>query len=168
MIIRCFLLIIVILSFISCKTTMIDHTNIKKTTNQLIDKWHKDVASYDFDSYFEVMSEDAVFIGTDASENWNKQEFMLFSKPFFEKKKTWDFKPLQRNIYISEDGKTIWFDELLNTWMKICRGSGVVVKEKNEYKIKHYVLSFTIPNDVSISVIKTKEKLDSIYLENLK
>jgi hypothetical protein len=30
--------------------------------------------------------------------------------------------------------------------MKICRGSGVVVKIDGKWKIKHYVLSMTIPN----------------------
>jgi hypothetical protein len=46
-------------------------------------------------------------------------------------------------------GKTAWFDELLNTQMKICRGSGVLVKIGQEWKIKQYVLSMTIPNDNS-------------------
>jgi hypothetical protein len=32
---------------------------------------------------------------------------------------------------------------LLNTQMKICRGSGVLVKIDGEWKIKHYVLSMT-------------------------
>jgi hypothetical protein len=36
--------------------------------------------------------------------------------------------------------KTAWFDELLNTQMKICRGSGVS-KVGNDWKIKHYVIN---------------------------
>jgi hypothetical protein len=35
----------------------------------------------------------------------------------------------------------------LSTQMKICRGSGVLVKIGNDWKIKHYVLSMTVPNE---------------------
>jgi hypothetical protein len=41
--------------------------------------------------------------------------------------KAWSFA-LERHIYFDKTGKTAWFDELLNTQMKICRGSGVLVK----------------------------------------
>jgi hypothetical protein len=43
---------------------------------------------------------------------------------------------------LTKQEKTAWFDELLNTQMKICRGSGVLVKKiGQEWKIKQYVLS---------------------------
>jgi hypothetical protein len=29
------------------------------------------------------MTADAIFIGTDATENWNKMQFQAFAKPFF-------------------------------------------------------------------------------------
>jgi hypothetical protein len=51
--------------------------------------------------------------------------------------------------------------------MKICRGSGVLVKENGNWKIKHYVLSMTIPNDVSKQVIQIKSEIeDNILLKN--
>jgi ketosteroid isomerase-like protein len=136
---------------------------IKENVNSVLDNWHKDVANVNFDAYFNAMTKDAIFIGTDANENWTKKEFMDFARPHFNKKKTWDFKPLERNVYISKDGKTVWFDELLDTWMKICRGSGVLVKNDNQWKIKHYVLSATIPNDSMKKVVKMKAKSDSIF-----
>ena len=112
------------------------------------------------------MDEDAVFIGTDASENWTKKEFKKFAKPYFDKKETWNFTPIQRNITLSKDTKTAWFDELLNTHMKICRGSGVLIKKDSTWKIKQYVLSLTIPNDSIESVISIKSKSDSIFNKN--
>jgi hypothetical protein len=60
-------------------------------------------------------------------------------------------------------GKTAWFDELLNTQMKICRGSGVLVKIGQEWKIKQYVLSMTIPNDNSNKVIELKSASSGGY-----
>lgn len=140
----------------------------KKEIITLLDKWHKDAAETNFESYFDAIANDGIFIGTDATENWNKKDFMSFSKPYFDKGKAWSFTSLERNLFFSEDGKTAWFDELLNTQMKICRGSGVLVRINNEWKIKHYVLSMTIPNDNSSDVIKTKSTIEEKLIEELK
>jgi hypothetical protein len=114
------------------------------------------------------MTENSIFIGTDATENWNKEAFQKFAKPFFDKGKAWNFTALERNIYFSKDGKTAWFDELLNTQMKICRGSGVLTKENGSWKISHYVLSMTIPNDTTDAVIKIKAPIEDALISKLK
>ena len=138
--------------------------NNKKAIDQLLNQWHKDVAEFNFDSYFSKMTEDAIFVGTDASEVWSKNEFKKFSKPYFDKQQTWDFKPISRNIYFDKTGKTAWFDELLDTWMGVCRGSGVIVKTGKQWKIQHYVLSVTIPNEDIKAVVFVKKKRDSLFL----
>lgn len=120
-----------------------------------------------FENYFGLLSEDAVFIGTDAAEVWNKRDFMTFSKPYFDKGKAWDFKPIQRNIYLDPSKEIAWFDELLDTWMQLCRGSGVLKKENGEWKIAHYVLSLTIPNEEIDPVIALKKERDSTYRKGL-
>lgn len=161
-------LFIFLLTFLSCsKPTKINQKLIEKNINLTMDAWHKDVANSNFDAYFNTMTNDAIFIGTDASENWTKKQFMEFSKPYFDKKETWNFKPLERHIFISDDGKTAWFDELLDTWMHLCRGSGVLIKQNNGWKLKHYVLSVTVPNDSIKSVTKIKEKTDSAFIKTM-
>ena len=107
-----------------------------------------------------------IFVGTDATEHWTKQEFQVFAKPFFDRGKAWDFKAVERHIYFSKDQKTVWFDELLSTWMKGCRGSGVLVKTAGVWKIKHYVLSMTVPNEHTNAVIQIKEKTESLFLQS--
>ena len=107
-------------------------------------------------------------MGTDATERWNKKEFESFAKPYFDHKKAWNFKALKRNINFSKDGKTAWIDELLDTQMKICRGSGVLEKIGNQWKIKQYVLSMTIPNDVTKEVINAKSSIEDSLLQKLK
>jgi hypothetical protein len=134
----------------------------------VLDNWHKAAADANAKLYFGALTEDAVFIGTDATENWNKKEFEAFAKPYFDKGKAWDFKPLERHIYLSKDQKTAWFDELLDTWMKVCRGSGVMVKVGNEWKIQHYVLSMTVPNDNTNEVIKIKASIEDAFVQKLK
>jgi hypothetical protein len=143
--------------------------NEKLKINIVLNNWHKDAAETNFDSYFNAIADDGVFIGTDATENWNKKEFMAFAKPFFDKGKAWNFSSLERNIYFSEDNETAWFDELLNTQMKICRGSGVLVRINDDWKIKHYILSMTIPNDKTNEVISIKSAIeDKIIKEKSK
>lgn len=136
--------------------------------NALLDNWHAAAAKADYNSYFDKIAADGHYIGTDAGENWDKTAFAAFSKPYFDKVKAWDFKALERHIYFSKDGKTAWFDELLDTWMKACRGSGVLEKEGKEWKIKHYVLSMTIPNDVTDQVIPLKAKYEDAVINKFR
>lgn len=138
-----------------------------KDIGEVIDTWHLAAANADFDAYFNILTEDAVFVGTDAAEVWNKAQFMTFSKPYFDKGKAWSFTSKQRNVYVDASGEIAWFDELLDTWMQLCRGSGVLKKEDGVWKISHYVLSLTIPNDKIQQVITVKKEIDSLFLKSL-
>ena len=80
----------------------------------------------------------------------------------------WSFTALERHVYVAKDGKTAWFDELLNTQMKICRGSGILIKTNKGWKIQHYVLSVTVPNDNMNEVVKIKSDTEEILIKKLK
>lgn len=140
----------------------------KKEINLVLDTWHKDAAEANFEPYFNSMTKDGMFIGTDAGENWNISDFKKFSKPYFDRGTAWNFSTLDRNIYISENGEIAWFDELLETWMGICRGSGVMVVDDGNWKIKHYVLSVTIPNENIDEIVKINREIDSSLVVKLR
>ncbi len=140
----------------------------KEQINELLGEWHEAAAEADYDEYFNMMAEGSVFIGTDATENWNKQEFMEWSKPYFDSGKAWSFTTLERNIFLAEDENLAWFDELLDTQMGICRGSGVVVKVDGEWKIKHYVLSIAIPNENVDEVTSLKAAFDKTLISEIR
>ncbi|OGS73847.1 MAG: hypothetical protein A3F91_13705 [Flavobacteria bacterium RIFCSPLOWO2_12_FULL_35_11] len=166
-------LLIFIGVFFSCEnkpsnTKDLKDASEKEAINTMLDAWHKSASEAKYDAYFNAMSNTSVFIGTDASENWSNKDFKVFSKPFFDLGKAWDFKPVKRNIYISAEGNFAWFDELLDTWMGVCRGSGVLSKTEGVWKIEHYVLSVTIPNENITEVIATNKEKDSIFLSRLK
>ena len=139
----------------------------KDQVSQTLDTWHKAAADANFEVYFNLIADDGIFIGTDATENWTKPDFKVWAKPFFDKGKTWNFTALERHIFFDKSGKTAWFDELLNTQMKICRGSGVLVKIGKEWKIQHYVLSMTIPNDEVDAAIKIKAPIEDLLIGKL-
>ena len=126
--------------------------------NQLIDDWHLAATNADSTSYFDLMTDNSIFIGTDKTEVWTKNQFLNFAAPYFAKGTAWDFKKISRNVYSSDFQELAWFDELIDTWMGPCRGSGVVKKINGHWFIQHYVLSVTVPNDDVQEFLKIYEK----------
>lgn len=135
----------------------------KSVINKNIDQWHQAATDADLKAYTSLMTEDAVFIGTDPTEYWQGQDFINFAKPYFDKGKAWSFSTLERHIYINKN--MAWFDELLNTQMGICRGSGVLIKVNSQWRIKHYVLSIAIPNEEVDEVKALKAEFDQNLIE---
>ncbi len=141
--------------------------NQQKEIVAMLDSFNTAAAKADYNTYFNFYTDDAIFTGTDATERWNKKQFMVWAKPYFDKGKAWDFTALERNIYFDKTGDFAWFDELLNTQMKICRGSGVLVKQGNDWKVQQYILSTTVPNDVLDTVIKIKAPVEDEIIKKL-
>lgn len=154
-----------VLTLLSFDSLQYKESDEKEQINNTLDAWHKTAAEAQFDRYFGMMTEDAIFIGTDPTENWDRKAFQAFAKPYFDKGKTWNFKAMERHVYLDKSGRVAWFDELLNTQMKICRGSGVLEKIGKEWKIKHYVLSMTIPNDNTDEVVKIIAPIEDILIQ---
>ena len=166
-------LIALVIVFISCDYTKKTSEKVNVLIEEeaigiMLDQWHKSAAEANFEAYFEAMTDKSVFIGTDASENWPLTAFKNFSKPYFDKGKAWSFVPVERTVYVYKNGEIAWFDELLDTWMGICRGSGVLQKVDNTWKIQHYVLSLTIPNENIQEVKNVNKERDSLFLSELK
>lgn len=140
----------------------------KKNISKVLDDLNTFAATADYKNYFDLFAEESTFIGTDATEIWNKKEFMAWAKPFFDKGKAWNFTSLKRSITFSKDGNYAWFDEVLDTQMKICRGSGVLEKIGGKWKIRQYVLSTTVPNEVIDEVVKIKTPIEDALISELK
>ena len=121
----------------------------------MLDDWHRAAAVADEPRYFGYFAPNGVFMGTDATERWTATEFRVWAKPRFDKKAAWNFKPHDRHIDFSADGKSAWFDELLDTPnLGPCRGSGVVVLLNGKWKVGQYNLSIPIPNDLANGIVK--------------
>ena len=134
----------------------LETASIKASVNDFVDQWHRDAANADT-AYFDKMAPGGTYLGTDPTENWSTEAFKEWSRKYFEEGQAWDFSPRERNIYLAEDGRYVWFDELLDTWMGVCRGSGVLSSRGDTWQLEHYHLSMTIPNDLTIKVIEMLE-----------
>lgn len=129
------------------KTGCIDDKKTIAHLDSMINQWHHAAAVADEETFFGMMTADGIYIGTDASERWLRDELREWSKKYFERDKAWDFTPLSRNFQIDSDDKTAWFDELLDTWMGTCRSTGIMKKTDEGWKIVYYHLSIAVPND---------------------
>jgi hypothetical protein len=126
---------------------------VKAKVSAFIDEWHDDAAHARL-AYFDKMAKDGVYIGTDKTELWTREQFREWARPYFERKSAWAFKAIKRNVYMTPDAKTIWFDELLDTRMGVCQASGVIANTGKAFEIKHYQLSMAVPNEVGAAVTK--------------
>lgn len=134
---------------VSCtsSTCNVDRESEIKKLNEFINNWHHAATVADENIFFGSLDENAIYLGTDPKERWLKHEFMDWGMKYFERDTAWAFIPYSRFWEFSEDMNYAWFDELLNTHMGTCRGSGVLKKYKDGWKIRHYNLALTLPNE---------------------
>jgi hypothetical protein len=137
---------------------MVRFVHAQSSRDTLVDQWHKAASKADFKNYFDIMTNDFVFLGTAPGERWTKSEFAAFSKPYFEQGKAWDFIPSNRKWVLSKDERIAWFDEDLDTWMRGCRGSGILVKNHGKWKIAYYNLTVLIENEKMKQFIELRDK----------
>ncbi len=149
------------------ENTVVDTAQETAKINTMLDSFNRAAAKADFIEYFNFYTDDAIFTGTDATERWDKKAFMAWAKPIFDKGSAWNFTSFERHIYFDKTGSIAWFDELLNTQMKICRGSGVLVKKGVAWKVQQYILSTTIPNELIDSVTKMKAPIEDSIIKNM-
>jgi hypothetical protein len=121
---------------------------------RVLDDWHDAAAKADETRYFAHFAKGGVFLGTDAAERWDVAAFRAYAHPYFARGKAWSFRAKTRHVIVAGDGKTAWFDELLDTPnLGEARGSGVLVKEGGGWKVALYDLSIPIPNDLAKEVV---------------
>ena len=138
----------IIIIYIS--TTLINNIE-KKKINMILDNLHKYASEANGKMYFDLFNEDAVFFGTDASERWTINKFKDYAQKRFDNGDGWTYYSIERNIFLNENNNTAWFDEILkNEKYGLFRGTGVLTKKKEIWKIDQYNLLLPIPNELLI------------------
>jgi len=115
--------------------------------DNLMDAWHHAAAVADKNTFFGSMTQDGIYIGTDKSERWKRDDMRVWSQQYFDRESAWSFTKVERNVTLGASKEIAWFDEILDTWMGPCRGSGVVLKTEEGWKISHYHLAIAVPNE---------------------
>jgi len=129
-----------------------DSTNLA-VLDTIMNQWHHAAATADEDTFFGTLSQDGIYLGTDATERWLRDSMAVWADPYFQRETAWAFTPRERYWYFSDDGQTAWFEEHLDSWMGVVRGSGVLTKVDvpntlgNHWELRHYNLAMAIPNE---------------------
>jgi len=120
----------------------------------VLDDWHAAAAAADEQRYFAHFAPEGVFLGTDATERWTVEEFREYAHPHFAAGQGWAYVPHDRHVRLSGSGPLAWVDEkLTNEKYGELRGTGVLRKIDGEWKLAHYSLTFTIPNERTVEVV---------------
>ena len=126
----------------------------KITISHQLDELHKMASEANFEGYFALYHDRAVFLGTDATERWPVDEFKSYTRQRFEQGTGWTYVMTSRNIFVSSDGNTAWFDELLeNENLGLTRGTGVLLKEDGKWLFSQYNLTIPVPNDLARDLV---------------
>ena len=126
-----------------------------------LDSLHQFAATARFDDYFHLFHREGQFLGTDASENWTKQEFQDWSRPFFtDVECAWEYLPVpgKRSVVVQQQQQSngtdspptyALFDEVLYCCDLKChtRGSGTLVYEDGRWQLMLYHITFPIEDE---------------------
>ena len=129
------------------------HDSHRAAIGQLLDGLHRAAAESDAQDYFARYTEEAVFLGTDASERWSIGEFKAYAAKPFAEGRGWRYDVVSRHLVPTGNPEIYGFDEVLsNEKLGLCRGSGLVVFDGERWRVAQYVLSMLIPNAIAESV----------------
>ncbi|WP_370335254.1 nuclear transport factor 2 family protein [Parvularcula marina] len=122
---------------------------------ETLDRLHGYASTGALDEYFSLYTDDAMFFGTDETERWNMEEFRAYAAPAFADGEGWTYTPVSREIVLGPMKNLAWFDEVLShERYSNTRGSGVLLRTDEGWKIAQYNLTFLVPNDVAGDVDK--------------
>lgn len=137
----------------SSAATPVTIDNAIHEIDRFLTAWHKAAEVADEATYFGSLAPGAIFLGTDLRERWTNEEFQKWAAPYFQRPSAWTFSASRRQVYLSADGATAWFDEdLVSKSYWPCRGSGVLEKVAGAWKIRQYNLALTIPNETTAAI----------------
>jgi phosphohistidine phosphatase SixA len=122
---------------------------------RVLDDFHDAAANGDEGRYFAILPDDALFLGTDATERWTGVQFRKEHRRYFQRPSAWTYVALQRHVVIEADGKLALFDEIFdNDAYGECRGSGVMWRRDGRWVLRQYHLTIPVPNDLAPGIAR--------------
>jgi pimeloyl-ACP methyl ester carboxylesterase len=126
----------------------------RRAVGDVLDDFHRAASEADGARYFAHFGPGAVFLGTDANERWTIPEFRLYAEPHFDAGRGWTYVARERFVDVDFDGHTAWFDERLdNAKYGEVRGTGVLRRFDDTWRIVQYNLALPVPNELMESFV---------------
>ncbi len=155
------LVVIIFMAFVLAAFGPASDKASENAVSSVLDQFHAAAAEADWDTYFRLMRDDAIFLGTDVKERWDKETFQAYAA---KAPNGWLYRVLERNLDFTADGNTAWFDEVLvNAKYGTSRGTGVMIRNKNgRWLIAQYHLTFPIPNELAGEMTKKIQEFTAV------
>lgn len=129
-------------------------TALREEADNVLDDWHLAASEVDQDRYLGHLAPDVVFMGTDRTERWDLAAFRGYVEEHFGQGRGWTYVPSDRYVHLGPSGDVAWFDERLtsNSYGDL-RGTGALRWDGETWRIVHYSMTFTVPNDIAREVV---------------
>jgi len=115
---------------------------------EALDAWHAAAAASDEAAYFALMTSDSVFLGTDATERWSRDEFQAYAHRPFSEGHGWRMRATRRDVVMVSPSLAYFDEDLEAANLGPSRGSGVLIRDaQSRWRIAQYNLSITVPNE---------------------
>lgn len=123
-------------------------SELREEANRVVDDWHLAASGADRDRYLGHFAPDAVFLGTDPDERWDISSFTAYVDTYFAPPyQGWTFEPSDRHVVLGLNSEIAWFDEKLSSKKYgSVRGTGVLRRVGDSWKISHYSMTLAVPN----------------------
>jgi len=119
----------------------------REPIDAVLDDWHAAAAASDLPRYLAHFTDDAIFLGTDATERWTVEQLRAYAEAPFAAGRGWRMRAVRRDVVVR--GEVAWVDEDLDAVnLGPARGRAVLVREADGvWRIAHYDLAITVPNE---------------------
>jgi hypothetical protein len=137
--------------------------------NTLMDGLHYAASQADLGGYLGAFTDKGVFMGTDDWERWTRPRTLdAYVTERFKGGTGWTYKSVERHLSFAQSGDTAWFDEIIvsQKWGRF-RGTGVVTKQHDRWKIAHYSMSILIANEAFFDIAEINKKAFALRNEKL-
>ncbi|MCB9600286.1 MAG: nuclear transport factor 2 family protein [Sandaracinus sp.] len=127
-------------------TPTADASDARTAVEAVLDDWHSAAAESDLPRYLGHLTPDAIFLGTDATERWTVDQLRAYAEAPFAAGRGWRMRAVRRAVVVR--GDVAWVDEDLDAVnLGPARGRGVLVLDDGVWRIAHYDLAVTVPNE---------------------
>lgn len=128
---------------------------VRSAVAAVLDEFHAAAADADEKRYVATLAPGVVFLGTAPGERWAGEAFRAFVHSYFSRGKGWSYIPSGRSIDVALDGQTAWFDETVeNAHYGACRGTGVLRRDGEEWRIEQYNLTIPVPDELAAELVE--------------
>ncbi len=113
----------------------------------MLDAFHRAGREADLEGYLGYLAQEAVILGSDVGERFTREQVRRALESWFASGQGLETELVAVNATESEDGRFAWFDARLDK-PSLCemRGSGLLRREADGWKLVHYDFAFVIPN----------------------